>query len=167
MKTSLTTRLVLSLVFAGATAAAHAQYIWLDEHGVKQFSDQPPPSSISKKQILKEPGRAMRSISDSEPENSDDDSAKADTAPKTTEEKNADYIKRRAEKADKAKKAAEKAQAEADKAKNCERARQYQNSLASGERISTTGENGEHSFMSDEQRAQDMNENRQILQDCQ
>lgn len=166
MKTSLAIRLVLSLAVAGAAAAAHAQYVWLDEHGVKQFSDQPPPSSVPQKSILKEPGKSAKYMppADSDGAGSGED---GDKAPKTLEDRNADFIKRHKEQAEQDAKAAEKAKQEAAKAKNCERARQYQNALASGERMATPGENGERAYMSDEQRARAMNETRQILQDCQ
>jgi hypothetical protein len=165
MKTSFVIRLALSLAVAGVAAAAHAQYIWLDEHGVKQFSDQPPPSNVPKKSILKEPARTARSMSETEADDSGGD--EAEKAPKTIEDKNADYIKRQIAKAEKDKKDAAQAKQEAEKTKNCARTREYQHALTSGEKVSSTDENGERVFMSDEQRAQDMEENRQILQDCQ
>ncbi|MBS0307625.1 MAG: DUF4124 domain-containing protein, partial [Proteobacteria bacterium] len=49
-------RILLALAVCGFTASAMAQYIWLDDKGVKQYSDTPPPASVPKKRILKEGG---------------------------------------------------------------------------------------------------------------
>ncbi|BBB67028.1 hypothetical protein UNDYM_2775 [Undibacterium sp. YM2] len=45
----------MSLAFC---AVAHAQYVWIDDKGNKQFSDLPPPKSVPKDKILKAPGGA-------------------------------------------------------------------------------------------------------------
>ena len=38
-----------------AALPAHAQYSWVDEHGTRVFSDQPPPPNVPAKRILKAP----------------------------------------------------------------------------------------------------------------
>ena len=40
-------------------ASAHAQYVWVDEKGLKQYSDRAPPASVPLKRILKAPGLAQ------------------------------------------------------------------------------------------------------------
>lgn len=151
----------LSAVFSSSIASA--QYIWLDEKGTKQFSDMPPPPSVPPSRILKQPAGRPAALSQ------DSGEAKP-AAPMSTEptiaEKNAEFRKRKAEQAEKEKKAAEEAQRAADNAKNCERARDYQRLLDSGERIARTDKNGERSFLSDEQRAQESQENKRKLADC-
>ncbi|MBI1890811.1 MAG: DUF4124 domain-containing protein [Burkholderiales bacterium] len=150
-------------------ASAFAQYIWLDEKGVKQYSDQPPPSSIPKNRILKEGGRinysAVATSSTDEKSTSASASASA-SAPKTTAERNADFNKRKMEQEKKEKEEAEKSRKTAEKQKNCERARAYNRALASGGRITQPGTNGERSFMSDDQRARELQETQQTLNDC-
>jgi hypothetical protein len=61
------------------SVSAMAQYIWLDASGRKVFSDQPPPTNIPTKRILKDPGKPAAS---SEPATTNSN----DVAAKTTEE---------------------------------------------------------------------------------
>ncbi|QAU34608.1 DUF4124 domain-containing protein [Janthinobacterium sp. 17J80-10] len=165
-------KLVASLVLLGFASAAWAQYVWTDERGVKQFSDQPPPASVPKSRVLKHPGSAAGTSGPANtaapagtaaPAAGSDAAAKA---PLTTAERNADYMKRRAEQAEKDKKAATEAQAASDKSKNCENARQYQTTLASGQRMASTNSKGEREYLSDDQREREMKETGRILADC-
>ena len=91
------------------------------------------------------------------------------TAPKlplTTADKNADFLKRKAEVEEKEKKQVEEARQAAAKARQCEQARSYASSLQSGERISITSKDGERSYMSDEKRLQESAEARRALAGC-
>jgi hypothetical protein len=168
MKLAAFRRLAVAVVVLSATglsADAIAQYVWIDGHGVKQYSDMPPPSSVSANRILKQPNGAPV------PAAVDDAPATASPAenpkpPMTITERNAEFRKRHAEQAEKEKKAAEQARVAAEKKKNCERAHDYQNTLASGERIARTERNGERSFLTDEQRAQEMRDVNRMLQEC-
>jgi len=151
---------VAALLCMGIAGVAHAQYVWLDEKGVKQFSDMPPPSSIPASRILKQPRGIVSATAPAEshlPEV---------RPPMTTAEKNADFRKRQAERAEKEKKSAEEARVASEKAKNCERTQEYHRALESGERISRTDKNGERSFLSDEQRAKELKESRRVLEEC-
>src|SRR5205823_1792862 len=56
-------RVAAVLAVSGFSCAAQAQYVWLNERGVKQFSDMPPPASVPENRILKSPGAAPRSES--------------------------------------------------------------------------------------------------------
>ncbi|KRB91456.1 DUF4124 domain-containing protein [Noviherbaspirillum sp. Root189] len=151
---------VTALICMGFAGAAHAQYVWLDDKGVKQFSDMPPPSSIPASRILKQPGSSTPAAAPAEAVASE---AKSQM---TTAEKNAEFRKRQTERAEKEKKAAEEAKIASEKARNCERAQEYHRALESGERISRTDKNGERSYLSDEQRAKEVRESRRVLDDC-
>lgn len=157
---------LLAALSLGSTASA--QYIWVNESGVKQYSDMPPPASVSKSRILKEPGAAARTAAPADtPENGKlENSATKAKAPMSTAEKNADFNRRRAEQAEKEKKAEQQAKLAADKAKNCERAREYHQTLASGERLARVDKNGERALLSDEQRARELQDVKRVMADC-
>lgn len=169
MKLAALRRLAVTVVILSATglsANAIAQYVWIDGHGVKQYSDMPPPSSVPANHVLKQPsGAPSRPTAD---DTAVTPAASAETAkpPMTIAERNADFRKRHAEQAEKEKKAAEQARIAAEKKKNCDRAHDYQNALTSGERIARTDRNGERSFLTDEQREQEMKDVNRMLQEC-
>ncbi|WP_225984543.1 DUF4124 domain-containing protein [Noviherbaspirillum aerium] len=150
----------MSLIFLAVCGSAAAQYVWLDEKGTRQFSDRPPPSSVPAARILKQPGGISSAPTAAQ------SSAPAAPAEKTTAEKNAEFRKRQLEREEKEKKTAEEGKLAADKARNCERAQEYQRSLEAGVRISRTERNGERSYLSDEQRERDLNETRRMLSEC-
>jgi hypothetical protein len=154
---------VASLSFATSTLA---QYVWLDEKGVKQFSDMPPPISVPQNRILKQPGASAVSIDKNTTPSEAPAEAPKGKAPMTTAEKNADFQKRKNEQAEKDKKAADEAKRKANQAQNCERAQEYAGSLSSGLRVSRTDKNGERIYLSDEQREKELQEARAVLADC-
>lgn len=145
-----------------AVSPAAAQYAWIDEKGIKQFSDKPPPPSVPASRILKQPGRTYK------PEAQED--TPAPTQPTKTEmtvaEKNAEFRKRRAEQAEKEKKAADEARMAAGKAKHCDSALAYKRALESGQRIAHTDASGERAYLTDQQREREMREVNQTLEDC-
>ncbi len=143
---------------------AFAQYVWLDEKGIKQFSDMPPPASVPANRILKQPSDAIPSSA--APSSPADGAATTVKTEMTTAERNVDYRKRKAEQAEKEKKIAEEARVAAEKTKQCERAREYNRTLESGERISRMDKTGERTFLTDEQRAQEMRDARRVLDGC-
>ena len=150
---------------------AQAQYVWVDEKGTKQFSDLPPPNSIQNNKIIKTPNRATPGY----PTYAKDSSEVASTEtpegeklrkPETIASKNEDFTKRKLEQEEKSKKAEAEKQTLNDKTKHCEQARSYQQSLASGVRIGNTDKNGERSFMSDEERARELDDVKKKLNNC-
>lgn len=149
------------LVALGVPAAA--QYVWLDEKGVKQYSDMPPPASVPASRILKQPGTPAPASQPAQQETADTPSSKS--AP-TLAEQNAAFKKRQQDVADKEKKATEQSRLAAEKAKNCDRARAYLRSLESGERIVHANQNGEREFLSDQQRSAEMRDVREALANC-
>ena len=51
----------------------HAQFVWVDAKGVKQFSDRPPPPGTPQKNILKARNMATASDAGASPPDSPDD----------------------------------------------------------------------------------------------
>lgn len=166
-----------ALVLLSLATSALAQFVWLDEKGVKQYSDQPPPTSVPNKRILKAPGQSLpRNAGYAGSEDAAANPSTADAAggskpdakaAPTVAEQNAAFQKRKAELAEKSKKAEQDAKLASNKAENCARARANQRALDSGARIGQTDANGERSYMNDEQRAQQQAQNRESLSDCQ
>ncbi|MES2832171.1 MAG: DUF4124 domain-containing protein [Pseudomonadota bacterium] len=170
----------LCLAFLHLTiSAASAQFVWIDAKGTKQYSDQPPPSSIPKSRIMKEPGLELRNSSMDTPSIAPaavvaagadvataTQSANAPKAPMSTAEKNAEFTKRQAEQVEKERKTADDAKEAAAKAKNCERVQAYARSLQSGERIATMDKNGEKTYLTDEKRAQETSDAMRAMNGC-
>ncbi|WP_025915446.1 DUF4124 domain-containing protein [Herminiimonas sp. CN] len=165
------TAFALASLMLGLSSHAAAQYVWLDEKGVKQYSDMAPPAAVPNSHILKSPRAPSRGAASSvAPEAAEGGAPTAAASdkklPMTTAEKNAEFQKRRMEQAEKDKKSADDAQRAADKSKNCERASAYQKALDSGQRIARQEKNGQRAFLSDAQRAQEARDTRKILSEC-
>ncbi|MES2935110.1 MAG: DUF4124 domain-containing protein [Pseudomonadota bacterium] len=159
---------LIALSALSFTTAAYAQYVWLDEQGSKQYSDIPPPPSVPQSRILKSPRGVVMAPAAATEATSASAAAAAPSAkaPMTTAEKNVDFNKRRAEQIEKEKKAADDAKLAADKAKNCDKAREYKAALDSGERIDKFDKNGDRVPLTDEQRAQETKDSKRVLGDC-
>src|SRR3569833_2369090 len=115
----------LAALLSMAAAVAAAQYAWIDERGVRQYSDQPPPASVPKQRILKAPGAAYTPpAASAQPAGSETKDAVKDkspnTPPRTLAETTADPQTRLLAQAETETKAAQEAKLAADKAKNCE-----------------------------------------------
>lgn len=161
--------LLFLLMLSAAPRVAMAQYIWIDEKGVKQLSDRPPPPSVPAKRILKAPGKATFNP-DATAADADGGSASpaadAKAAP-TLAERNEAFNKRRAEATAAERKTADDAQQKADAAANCEAARQNQRALDQGMRLANIDKNGERTIMSDQERAELGKKNQKVLAGCQ
>ncbi|GGE74512.1 DUF4124 domain-containing protein [Massilia psychrophila] len=153
------------LLAAGAllvlSTLAQGQYMWIDEKGIKQFSDRAPPASVPLKNILKAPrGVASAAMglatAPAGTMASDGGDAPADAKPKqaapTVAERNADYRKRARDKRESEQKESDERIAKAGQLENCERARSAKQSIDSGARIGIRDKSGERGFMTDEQR---------------
>ena len=147
------------LLFA---SMAHAQYLWIDEKGVKQLSDRPPPPNVPEKRILKAPGKTSFSP-DATP--AEEPAAPARNAP-TLAERNADNNRRQSEAAQAAGKAADEARLRAETAANCEIAKKNQQAINDGIRIANYDKNGERYFLSDAEKAEQEKNNRKVLAGC-
>ncbi|MYM39179.1 DUF4124 domain-containing protein [Pseudoduganella sp. CY13W] len=143
-------------------SAAHAQYLWIDEKGVKQLSDRPPPPSVPDKRILKAPGKASFNP-DAAP--MEEPAAPARSGP-TLAERNADYNRRQSEAAQAAGKAADEARQRAETAANCDITKKNQQAISDGIRIANYDKNGERYFLSDAEKAEQEKNNRKVLAGC-
>lgn len=159
---------VLALLL-GASAPSWAQYAWTDANGHKQYSDMPPPSSVPRGRILKQPGGvtpALKAPVDDEGKVPPPASPAKVEAQMTLAERNADYQKRKTEQADSERKAADAARIAADRAANCEKMQGYGRALSEGVRIGNIDAKGERTYLSDEQRAVEVQKNQRAVKDC-
>lgn len=150
-------------------ASALAQWVWLDDHGVKQFTDLAPPASVPQNHILKQPHGSAPLTPKSEEsadKSADGASSEATKAPQTTAEKEAEYKKRKKEQAEKEKKDADKTKQQQAMADNCARTKAYLNTLSSGARIANTDSNGERVYLSDDDRAKETAQAQETLSAC-
>ncbi|MFZ6800225.1 DUF4124 domain-containing protein [Undibacterium sp. Di24W] len=157
----------LALVCANT---AFAQYIWLNDIGIKQYSDKPPPKSVPKDKIIKTPFGLARNTesSASEPKNNDGNKSEIEKIekPVTLAKKNEEFNKRKIAKEEADKKAETEQQNTEAKAKNCERAKSYKQSLDEGILIMTRNKNGERIPLDETQRAKEAAEAKKILSEC-
>jgi hypothetical protein len=154
-----------------AALPAHAQYSWIDEHGTRMFSDQPPPAGTPAKRILTAPRSAPPDLREARvhPLAADVAAAPAATAdkagdkagaakpaapkgPSTLAEREADFARRAKERQENdAKAAAEAAQAD-QKARECANLRQNEAEMTSGRRAMRLNAAGQQEFVPDEER---------------
>jgi hypothetical protein len=167
MNTTNRARLLAATALMAFASLAQAQYMWIDEKGIKQFSDRAPPASVPLKNILKAPkGVPSAANMPAEPPAAGAaQAAKPKEAPSLAD-RNADFNKRAKETAEREQKDKEEQQAKADKSENCERARATRQNIDSGVRISHTEKNGERGIMSDEQRAAEAKKADKVLAGC-
>lgn len=162
------TLLVTVALIAIVPNLSFAQFVWVDQHGVKQFSDTPPPSNTPRNRIIKTPNFSHlmedkeKSTSQS-PTNKDDEKLQK---PQTATAQNDAMDKRRTEEAEKASKTATEKKIAEDKATNCERARAYQQTLQNGMPVTKTNQNGERGFLDEAQRAKDLADTKRVTADC-
>ncbi|MBI3713635.1 MAG: DUF4124 domain-containing protein [Burkholderiales bacterium] len=166
--------LVSSLIFAlMATATAQAQYVWLNDKGIKQYSDTPPPRSVPADRIIKSPGGKSANSTHASPSSTTpatETSGKSELAkiekPKTLANKIEDFNKRKIAKEEAEKKEEAEQQNKEVKAKNCERAKNYKQSLDEGGLIMTRSKEGERIPMDEAQRNKEMQEAKKVLEEC-
>ena len=165
------------LRFAGAALLffaaqlAHAQYVWIDANGTRQYSDRPPPPGTPPHKILKAPGRLASapapeaSLGAAKPATPEARPA-APKGPPTLAEREQAFRKRTQERAEQERKESMEAERRRELAERCEAARDVQAQLASGIRIARIDQNGERSYMSDEEKAAKTAQMHRVLKDC-
>ncbi len=156
---NLTIKQGLHLVAGGALLMfanlSHAQFVWIDAKGMKQFSDRPPPPGTPVKNILKAKNMATASeaaAAPAAPAAPTSDLAPAKAAPTSVADREADYRKRKTEQAELEKKAGDEAANARIKKEACSAARQNKTVIDTGAPIRDT--DAERSWLSDQQRAQ-------------
>lgn len=154
-------RWALGGILMAAATLAHGQYVWIDDKGLKQYSDRPPAPTVPARRILKAPGLTA---ADATP--APQPAASATSAPLTTAEREADFRKRKAEQEAGARKAEDEARRQAELDSNCAQQRKNQQMLESGMRIGTINAQGERDFLSDAQRAEQARKIQRALAGC-
>ncbi len=152
-------------------AVAQAQWSWKDKDGRRIFSDQPPPSSVPEKDIMKRPAgarAAAAALPVATASTASDATSTTATAPKLSgKDAELEKKKKEAEGKEAALKKAEAEKNSAAKKDNCDRAKRAKASFDSGARIATTNAKGEREFMSDSNRATETKRLQDIISsDC-
>jgi hypothetical protein len=160
----------LRLLCAGALAltslvslSAHAQYSWVDDKGARVFSDRPPPPDTPAARILKAPREFQATVAPAAPAAPAAEPA-AKTSVPTWTEREADYRKRAAER-EKVEQEGE-AKRRTEHAAQCSSARAAQAQLTTSRRVVRANPKGEREFMSDDDRARELEKVQRTLQGC-
>ena len=115
-----------------AASLAQAQYVWVNEKGVKEYSDRAPPGSIPVAKILKSPTPIKDPLVPADPLLAPRSVPKASAS---LAERDADYRKRQEEKQKVDSEAAAAASQAAQRQSACNAARAAQAQLSSGRRL--------------------------------
>jgi len=158
-------RLLAACSLLLGSSLAHAQYAWIGENGVRQFSDRPPPPGTPAHKILKTPGRALPAAP-AKPSEAPPAVAPPAKELKALAEREADYLARRKLREEQEKKDAAESQRRRDLAQHCEDARDTRAQVESGIRIAKVDAKGERSFMTDEERAAQLARANKALEAC-
>ena len=144
--------------------AAMAQWKWRDANGVTQYTDRPPPPGTPDSQILTRPAsaRAPKIVNAATAATASAPDAKA-SAPAKTSDPELEAKRKKAEEQKAAERKAEEERQAKSRAENCERARGYERSLQSGQRIARTNEKGEREVLDDGGRAEEMQRTREAI----
>lgn len=153
--------------------SASAQWQWVDNSGKKVFSDQPPPTDIPEKNILRRAGpspsaRAPAPVTPAPEASSETAAAPKPAPPKPTGvDKELEEKTKKAEAEQKAKEAAETAKVAKAKAENCARAREGKATIDSGIRLAKVNAKGEREIMDDAARAAEQKRVQSVIDsDC-
>ncbi|CAN7362927.1 DUF4124 domain-containing protein [Massilia sp. LjRoot122] len=155
-------RLLAACTLLLGSSLAHAQYSWIDEKGVRQFSDRPPPPSTPAHKILKAPGRAATPPAPA-PQATMPAPAQG---PKTLAQREEEFRARTKMREEQDKKDAAEAQRRRDLAMHCKDAREMRAQMQSDIRIVKFDEKGERSYMTDQERAAQLARVNQALAQC-
>jgi type IV secretory pathway VirB10-like protein len=164
-------RIVGAAALLLATGLAQAQYAWIDDKGVRHFSDQPPPASTPGNRIVKAPGKpSVSELLQEKPAEAAPDKAPAASPEQahkpTLAERDAQNRKREQERAKAEAKEAEEARHKKAQAENCDSARRYKALMDTGIRVADADEHGERRFISDEERAQRAAKANKVIEGC-
>jgi hypothetical protein len=167
-------RMLLLSILASAVlawpAASAAQWAWRDASGRMVYSDQPPPTSVPSKSIVRQPAsRGPAPAAESPPENAPSAMQRPTLAqPQGRADREIEAKLRQQQLADAQKKAADEDARQAKIAENCERLRAYQRTLEGGFRIARVNAAGQKEVMDDPTRAAEIERTRaEIGQQCQ
>lgn len=157
----------LSLMFSLllASPSLWAQWAWRDTNGTVQYSDTPPPSSVPQHRIVKQPDVSPGATAPVETQTATKPSESEADAP-TWVEQNAEFVKRREQRLEQEKKAKEESQAAAEKSKYCAQLHENLRLLESGRPVRQTTASGAMQIMSEGERASQIKQMREHLNEC-
>jgi len=155
-----TAALALSLAVA---LPATAQWAWRDDAGRTVYSDRPPPPSVRKEQILRQPPGAVLAAPAAPDATPGAAATPAPAARPTLAEQEQAFRKRRQERAEAEKKQAEEQALALRRKQDCERARGYLRQLEDGIRIARVDAQGQQVILDDAQRAAEMARARELI----
>lgn len=161
---SLSPRLAALALFFCA-GLAQAQFVWIGPNGTRHYSDQPPPPGTPASKILKSPRGAAPAQSEPPAEPAPEKAVDKPKAP-TLAERELDYKKRGAERAEAEKKAQVEEHKAAARAAHCDEMRKNKRMYESGIRIADVGPDGQQRFIDDSERAQRQASADRALRDC-
>jgi hypothetical protein len=176
--------IVIGAICALCTQLALAQYVWINENGVKHYSDKPPPSGTNKNKIIKGlQAQPITSKAASSSNNTDgnatpnvnsnvnqDPNKPAETPRQLMQKKIAaqeeEFAKYKKSRDEEEKKEQEEREQKLEKEKNCNRALSYKQSLEMAGSISIVNKKGEREFLSDENRKKELEDAQKVLKEC-
>jgi uncharacterized membrane protein len=159
------------IALIGLATLAQAQWSWKDASGRRVFSDQPPPPSVSERDILKRPLNLKTPTTIEQTIGTATTTTLASTLTSTVAAlpkasgKDTELEKKKKESEDKeaTKKQAETERVAAAKKENCDRAKRSKAGLDSGVRISMPNAKGENEPMNDATRASETKRLQEIM----
>ena len=158
-----------ALLLATAGAPAWAQYKWRDSRGQVHASDLPPPPGIPEKDVLQRPAATGRPVAAAAPAALAASGAApgAVVANRSPLDPELEARRKRAEQDAKANAKAEEDKLAAQRADNCQRARQQLALMDNGQRLVQFNAKGERVVMDDAARANEQAQARQVMaSDC-
>jgi hypothetical protein len=134
---------VLCLLAAPVSAD---MYKWTDENGKTHYSDQPPPNAATKSETIKAAKPQVNPAAPPPPAAAGQPGA---IPPKSPNDQEMEFRKRRLQQAEMEAKTQKDAQAAEEKKRNCQRATEQVQAYERGGRITRYGPNGEQLYLSD------------------
>ena len=146
---------------------AQAQWMWRDASGRITVSDLPPPRETPDKDILRRPEAPRRAAAAPAAAPASDAASRPAATANAPADPALEARKRAAEQAQQARQRAEEQKVAAQKADNCQRAREQLRLLESGTRLARVNEKGERVVMEDAVRADELRRARDVVaSDC-
>ena len=157
------------LVLATTTLPTWAQYVWKDSSGQAHASDMPPPRDIPDKDVLQRPKSQRAAVAGAKPalDASSTASAPASAPNKPPVDPELEARRKRAQLETQARAQADADRLAAQRADNCQRARQQLATLDNGQRQFRFNERGEREVVDDATRNNEAQLARQAISaDC-
>lgn len=157
--------LSLLLILSLAAGPLWAQWAWRDAGGTIQYSDAPPPASVPKDRILKQP-RVSSETTPVPAEKPADTASSSEGSTPSWVNQNAEFVKRRQQRLEQEQKEKQARQAAAEKKRQCLLARDNLAMYEGATPILYRAKDGERRYMTAGERAAEAKKMRDFLKDC-